>query len=223
MISNTAQKKTEQNNTAQKKTGKLICVTNRHLCEDDFLDRLRRIACAGSETSNSGGVPGIRFGGIMLREKDMSFSEYEKLALKVKRICDDAGAAFIAHFFTGLGFADHLHLPLYKLKEYREQHVKTDKHIYIGASCHSVGDAQLAEKLGCSYITFGHVFETDCKKGLAPRGLSLLNDVVRSVSIPVYAIGGITRKNYHQVIQAGAAGACIMSGFMQCEDPSAVF
>jgi thiamine-phosphate pyrophosphorylase len=159
----------------------------------------------------------------MLREKDMSFSEYEKLALKVKRICDEAGATFIAHFFTGLGFADHLHLPLYKLKEYRQHEHKTNEHIYLGASCHSVGDAQLAEKLGCSYITFGHVFETDCKKGLPPRGLSLLNDVVRNVSIPVYAIGGITRENYHQVIQAGAAGACIMSGFMQCEDPWAVF
>ncbi|MEE1170501.1 MAG: thiamine phosphate synthase [Anaerovoracaceae bacterium] len=202
---------------------KLICVTNRHLCEDDFLDRLRGIACAGNELNNSDNKRQTEFWGIMLREKDLSFPEYEKLAREVKKICDNAGVVFIAHFFTGIGFTDHLHLPLHKLKKYRKHQGCTDKHTYLGASCHSVEDAQLAESLGCSYITFGHVFETDCKKGLAPKGLSLLNDVVRSVSIPVYAIGGISPENYHQIIQSGAAGACIMSGFMQCKDPAVIF
>ena len=32
---------------------------------------------------------------------------------------------------------------------------------------------------------------TDCKKGLAPRGLDFLKNVCDSVDIPVYAIGGI--------------------------------
>ena len=106
---------------------KLICVTNRHLCEDDFLDRLRGIACAGNELNNSDNKRQTEFWGIMLREKDLSFPEYEKLAREVKKICDNAGVVFIAHFFTGIGFTDHLHLPLHKLKKYRKHQGCTDR------------------------------------------------------------------------------------------------
>ena len=88
----------------------------------------------------------------------------------------------------------------------------------IGASCHSVEEAQEAERLGCTYITAGHVFVTDCKKGLAPRGLEFLQDVCRSVSIPVYAIGGINGENIDAVRKTGASGACVMSGLMICEN-----
>ena len=37
-------------------------------------------------------------------------------------------------------------------------------------------------------------------------------------SIPVYAIGGISNENINDVRQTGAAGACIMSGFMKCNN-----
>ena len=41
------------------------------------------------------------------------------------------------------------------------------------------------------------------------------------MSIPVYAIGGIDSSNIDAVRDAGAKGACVMSGFMQCEDVEA--
>ena len=80
------------------------------------------------------------------------------------------------------------------------------------------GEAQEAARLGCTYITAGHVFVTDCKKGLAPRGLAFLQEVVESVAIPVYAIGGIGSENAASVRKTGAAGVCVMSGLMQCEN-----
>ena len=90
--------------------------------------------------------------------------------------------------------------------------------IRIGCSIHSVEEAIMAEKLGASYITAGHIYATDCKKGLAPRGLDFLENVVRSVSIPVYAIGGIDIEGDRrkEVMIRGAAGSCIMSGMMRC-------
>ena len=89
----------------------------------------------------------------------------------------------------------------------------------LGASCHSVEDAKLAEKLGCTYIIAGHIYNTDCKKGLEGRGTDFLKSVVDVVQIPVYAIGGIKPGNYTEIKSAGASGACIMSSAMTCESP----
>ena len=93
----------------------------------------------------------------------------------------------------------------------------------LGASCHSVHDAVEAEGLGCTYITAGPVFDTDCKKGLPGRGTAFLREMCGSVSIPVYAIGGIGPENIDAVRRSGAAGACVMSGAMTCSDPEAFF
>ena len=82
--------------------------------------------------------------------------------------------------------------------------------------------ARAAEKLGCTYITAGHGFATDCKKGLAPRGLDFLQAVCRAVDLPVWAIGGITPENFPSVRAAGARGGCVMSGLMTCADPAAL-
>ena len=38
--------------------------------------------------------------------------------------------------------------------------------------------------------------------------------------LPVYAMGGVGPGNIAQVKQAGAAGACVMSGFMTAPDPA---
>ena len=61
----------------------------------------------------------------------------------------------------------------------------------LGISIHSVEEAKEAEQLGASYLTAGHIYATDCKRGLPPRGLGFLKEVCREVSIPVYGIGGI--------------------------------
>ena len=97
----------------------------------------------------------------------------------------------------------------------------------IGTSVHSVEDAIKAKQLGTTYMTAGHIFATDCKKGLPPRGLDFLKNVCDTVQIPVYAIGGINIASSEsddstlnvprlkEVMECGAAGGCIMSGMMR--------
>ncbi len=184
----------------------LICVTNRALCGEDFLKKIERIAEAHPKA-------------IILREKDLTEKEYFELAEKVMKICERCGTVCILHSFFGaaesLGCRS-IHLPLHILREMKSE----EKGCFeaIGASCHSVEDAKEAEKLGCTYITAGHVFDTACKKGLPARGLDFLELICNALKIPVYAIGGIGKENYKSVKKAGAAGACIMSGFMVCEN-----
>ncbi|MGN0135068.1 MAG: thiamine phosphate synthase [Anaerotignum sp.] len=184
----------------------ILCVTNRSLCKEDFLQRVEKIAACRPK-------------GIILREKDLTEEEYKKLAEQVLKLCERYEVPCMLHSFADAAIklgAENIHLPLHILRELDEK--KKEKFKEIGASCHSVEEAQEAEKLGCTYITAGHVFATDCKKGLPPRGLTFLQAVCQSVSIPVYAIGGIGSENIDSVRKAGAKGACIMSGLMGCED-----
>ncbi len=106
-------------------------------------------------------------------------------------------------------------MPLWQLEKLDESY-KQKKFDFIGASIHSVEEARKAEKLGASYLTAGHIYETGCKPDLAPRGLGFLREVCQSVDIPVYAIGGIhlEKQQLSEIYEAGARGACIMSVFM---------
>jgi ABC-type proline/glycine betaine transport system ATPase subunit len=80
---------------------------------------------------------------------------------------------------------------------------------------HSMEDMQQAVSLGADRIILGTIFETACKKGLRGKGLSFVREISRACPVPVYAIGGIKLSNIQSVIEAGAAGGCMMSGFMQ--------
>ena len=184
----------------------ILCVTNQKLCQEDFLARIERIAVCHPA-------------GIILREKDMTPEEYRELAVAVMKICEQHSVKCILHSFPAIAIslhADAVHLPLHLLKELSQE--QKSHFTILGASCHSVEDALQAQALGCTYITAGHVFETDCKKGLPGRGLDFLQNVCTAVDIPVYGIGGIDADNIALVRNAGASGACLMSSLMATED-----
>ena len=156
---------------------------------------------------------------IVLREKDLSEEAYTILAEKVMHICEKYSVPCILHSFAKAAMALNvkaIHMPLPLLRKMTPQ--EKNHFEIIGASCHSLEEAKEAERLGCTYITAGHIFLTDCKKGLPGRGLTFLQNICENVSIPVYAIGGISNENINDVRQTGAAGACIMSGFMKCNN-----
>lgn len=184
----------------------IICITNRALCKGDFLSRIRLVANAHPA-------------GIVLREKDISESEYEMLARQVMPICQEAGTPCILHGFVNTALklgARRIHLPIGLLRRLGSDIKRFEQ---IGASCHSADEAKEAEALGCTYVTAGHIFDTDCKAGIPGRGMEFLSEICGSVSVPVYAIGGVTPRRMAEIYRSGASGACIMSGIMCCDDP----
>ena len=180
-----------------------ICVTNRALAERPFLEQL---AC----------VLATKPYAMILREKDLTEEVYEELAGKVKKLCENTDTRLILHSFPDAAMhlgGTAIHMPLHRFMEMPEE--QKQKFLVRGVSVHSVDDARLAEQCGATYLTAGHVFVTDCKKGLAPRGLDFLHEVCSSVKIPVYAIGGIHEENMESCIQSGATGVCMMSEYMK--------
>ena len=76
-------------------------------------------------------------------------------------------------------------------------------------------DMREAVAAGADRIILGTIFETECKKGLRGRGLSFVKEICDVCPVPVFAIGGIKTDNLREVMDAGAAGGCMMSGFMR--------
>ena len=181
---------------------KLIVITNRLLCEGDFIAQIEKV-CALKPCS------------LVLREKDLIENEYEALAVTVSGICEKNGVAFYVHSHIDLarkhGFGN-IHLSVPALRECKDGLGGFEN---ISVSCHCEDDVKEAENAGATRIVLGTVFETDCKPGLEGRGLPFVKAICGKPALPVYAIGGITPLNLGSVLEAGAAGGCMMSGFMK--------
>lgn len=193
---------------------KILVITSRKRFEGeaDFLKQIEKIAAAKPF-------------GIVLREKDLPVKEYSALARKVRDICRSAGASLIVHghpeVARELGIPA-LHMPLDALGKMSSEERKGFD--VLGASCHSVEDVLRAKAFGCDYVTAGHVYATDCKPGLPPRGADFLAEVCGPAApMPVFALGGLTPARAPEVRRAGAAGFAMMSSTMDAENPAELF
>lgn len=180
-----------------------IAVTNRYLC-DNIERQVEKIAAEESVDR------------IILREKDLDEKEYRKLAGNIIKICDRYNKECVLHNFYNAAielYCEKIHLPLQVLLSLSD----SDKSRFslIGVSVHSCSEAVEAQRAGASYVIAGHIFATECKKNVKPRGIELIEEICARVSIPVYGIGGITPENEELVIAAGGAGVCSMSYYMK--------
>ena len=182
----------------------MIAITNRLLCRRPLHEQVSLIAKAGAEM-------------VILREKDLPDDEFRELAILCREACGDVPFSINSKVDVAREIGvSRVHLPMPVLRG-------TDVSDFelVGASVHSVEEAVEAEKLGADYLIAGHVFTTACKQS-DPRGVLFLRSVCEAVHIPVYGIGGIDAGNVGMVRDAGAKGACAMSGVMMTDDPGEV-
>ena len=183
---------------------KIIAVTNRRICSGPLTGQVSRICKLNPKA-------------VILREKDLPQDEYEKLAEQVYKICSENNVMCILHSFPNVAKrigCDAIHMPMPLLRKRPET---VNEFGLVGTSVHSVSEAIEAQKMGVSYISAGHIFNTDCKKGVPPRGTGFLREVCQSVNIPVYAIGGIkiSSEQMAEIESCGAAGGCVMSEMLK--------
>lgn len=188
----------------------MIVITNRKLVRGDFLKQIEKVLLLSPKA-------------LILREKDLEDAAYEKLAVQVMALCDKAQVPCFLH--SRMQLAKRLgcrciHLPFALFMETVDpirmsgsvsSYLLFDQ---ISVSCHSLEEAKAAEEAGADQIVLGTIFETSCKPGRKGRGPEFVREVCEAVSIPVYAIGGVTTVNLPLLKEAGAAGGCMMSGFM---------
>ncbi|AHM55399.1 regulatory protein TenI [Peptoclostridium acidaminophilum DSM 3953] len=189
--------------------GMIYVVTNRKQAGAGFIGVVEAAAKSGANF-------------IMLREKDMEECELEKLAHEVKKAISGSGARLIIN--ANLNVARNagaygIHLSFGDFMECGGEAVR--QRLKIGVSVHSLQEAEAAFKKGADYILAGHIFETECKHGLRPRGVEFLKQIRRAVpGVKLVAIGGIMPGNAREAISAGADGVAVMSLVMKSNSPS---
>ena len=199
---------------------KLNIITNRKLCENENLER--QIEKIFSAYKKKIFLENFEIVALTLREKDLYKNEYLNLVKKIYPICKRYRIDLILHQNYDLNLdkkykIEEIHLSYDNFKSLnkniREELIK--KYKKIGVSIHSVDEAKEVENLGATYVVAGHIFETDCKKDLEPRGLNFIKELSSILTIPIFTIGGINKENSHLAINSGAFGVCMMSSLMR--------
>ncbi|MNN94565.1 Regulatory protein TenI [compost metagenome] len=80
-------------------------------------------------------------------------------------------------------------------------------------------EARESATAGADYLFFGHVYDSESKRGLKPRGLRQLHEVTAAVPIPVIAIGGIGLDQIDEVLDYGAQGIAVISSILHAVNP----
>ncbi|WP_336161924.1 thiamine phosphate synthase [Fusobacterium polymorphum] len=199
---------------------KLNIISNRKLCENENLEKqIKKIFSAYEKKII---LKNFEIVTLTLREKDLGKNEYLNLVEKIYPICKRYGIDLILHQNYDLNLDEkykikgiHLSYDNFKSlnKNIREELIK--KYKRIGVSIHSLDEAKEVESLGATYVVAGHIFKTDCKKGLEPRGLNFIKELSSILTIPIFAIGGINKENSNLVLNSGAFGVCMMSSLIK--------
>jgi thiamine-phosphate pyrophosphorylase len=162
---------------------------------------------------------GIRI--IQYREKDKTMREKYRECVALRKITGEYGAAFIVNDHPDLAVlvgADGVHLGQDDLPPNAARQI-AGRGMLIGVSTHSPEQARRAVSGGADYIGVGPLFKTQTKKDVCdPVGLEYLDFVVKNMSIPFVAIGGIKEHNLSEVASHGAKLICLVTEITGAED-----
>ena len=156
-----------------------------------------------------------------LREKDWSARQVFETAAELKKICEPTQTQLFindrADIADAVG-AEGVQLTAGSLAPPIVRKILSTPKL-IGVSTHSLSEAVLAEAADADFIVFGPVFETQSKRTYGPpQGLKRLQQVVESVRIPVFAVGGIDPPRARVCLDHGAWGVAVISAIMSADN-----
>ncbi len=190
---------------------------------DEVLARPRALSGVVREAL-AGGAPTIQ-----LRLKSASARELLEAAQTLMPIVRSAGALFIVNDRLDVALAagaDGVHLgpddlPVKDVRRVADARSGVADTFIVGYSTDTTDEAARAEAEGADYLGVGAVYATANKSDAGDViGLKGLRRVVKAVSIPVVAIGGITPERAPAVAKTGACGSATIGAVMSAAEPA---
>ena len=164
---------------------------------------------------------------LQLREKSLMEGQADCLkeaiyqeALEIQRLCRQYGVPFLINDQVELACqmdADGVHIGQSDMAAFLARE-KIGKEKILGVSVQTVEQAVLAQQQGADYLGVGAVFATTSKADAQAVDRDTLCKICQAVSIPVVAIGGITKENLGQLAKTGICGVAVIQAiFAQTE------
>ena len=161
---------------------------------------------------------------VQIREKGLDAREFLSEARWIVELCHRMGVRCVINDNVDVALlsgADGVHVGQDDMACEKARVMLGGRRI-IGVSAHNVEEALAAEAAGADYLGSGAAFPTDTKDVhghfVTPEGFRAITS---AVSIPVVAIGGITKENLPQLAGCGLAGAAVVSALFAQPDVEA--
>lgn len=161
---------------------------------------------------------GVTF--IQLREKTLDEETFLLEAKEIKSLCEAYHVPFVINDNVDIAKkinADGVHVGQDDMNVEDVRRILGEEKI-IGVSASSVEEALRAEKGGADYLGVGAVFPTSSKDDASDVSFETLKKICEAVSIPVIAIGGISKENVHKLFGTGIVGIAVISAIFGKED-----
>lgn len=161
---------------------------------------------------------------VQLREKDLGTRELLSMARSLRALTTRFNARLLINDRVDIALAvnadgvqlGHTSMPAHAVR------TVVGKQMLIGVSTHSPEQALAAEQDGADFVTLGPIYETPSKmKYGKPLGTDSIRACKRMISIPVFAIGGITPDRTPDVLRHGADGVAVISAIFAYDNISA--
>jgi thiamine-phosphate pyrophosphorylase len=164
---------------------------------------------------------------IQLRAKDWDASQIESAAREVLPVLREYGAGLVINDhleiaqrvgagLCHLGQEDFFDSGFVRISDLPQ--AAAGNQPAIGLSTHAPIQAARAVESGADYIAIGPVFPTGTKPLAKAVTLDYVRWAARNVTIPWFAIGGITLSNCEEVLAAGAERICVVSAILNQRD-----
>jgi thiamine-phosphate pyrophosphorylase len=150
---------------------------------------------------------------LQLREKNLEEEKFLKEAIEIQNLCKKYRVPFVINDNVDIAVtidADGVHVGQEDMSV-DEVRKKLGPNKIIGVSVTTVNQAILAERQGADYLGVGAVFPTESKNDAKNVSFDTLKAICQAISIPVVAIGGITKENIWKLQESGISGVAVIS------------
>ncbi|MCI5528827.1 MAG: thiamine phosphate synthase [Blautia sp.] len=157
---------------------------------------------------------------MQLREKNLDEEHFLQEAVEIKELCKKYHVPFVINDNVDIAVkmdADGVHVGQSDM-EAGDVRAKLGPDKIVGVSAQTVEQAVLAEKRGADYLGVGAVFSTGTKLDADDVSYETLKAICEAVSIPVVAIGGITKDNLMELKGSGIDGIAVVSAIFAQEN-----
>lgn len=201
-------KKNKKSGRCAQKDLTLYAITDRHWLNGQTLKSQVEKALKGGATM------------IQIREKDLNEKDFLLEAEELLALCRSYNVPFIVNDNVELAVkigADGVHVGQSDMNA-RDVRALIGNDKILGVSTQTVEQALFAEECGADYLGVGAVFPTGSKDDAEVLDRKTLMDICKAVSIPVVAIGGITKDNVRELKGTGIAGISVISAIFAQKD-----